>query len=461
MTIPLHYQSITEIAPRIAARELTAVALTEAYLGRIEELNSSLHAVVETTADGALEAAAQADREIGAGNYRGPLHGIPFALKDNFDTAGVHTTACSKLFLDRVPERDSAVADRFKQAGAVLVAKLTMSELAMVGAPGYGEEARNPWNLEHAPGWSSSGSGVAVAAGLCAVSMGTDSGGSVRFPASANSVVGLLPSFGRVSRHGLIPLTGSIDFAGPLTRCVRDSALVLGTIAGHDSRDPGSANEPVPDFCAALDGGIKGLRVGVVQQDGDGWHPDVLERVASAIGQLETLGASLHDVQLPLVEHAHIAGSIIYLTEGFEIYQQQLRQRSQDIGPVFRMYGKLGGLFSAADYIKAQQFRSRLKKEVAKLFESVDVLALPVSNTPARRLADFDPFVLSDGIRSGATEVFNLVGTPALSVPCGFSADGLPIGLQLVARKFDESTLFNTALAYEQTQTWHTRHPPI
>ena len=461
MTEALHYRSIGDVAKSIRTGELSPVTLTETYLERIDSLNDSLHAFVEVTADDALRAAKTAETEIAAGNYRGPMHGIGFALKDNYDTQDVRTTACSKLFIDRVPEKDSTVSARFKAAGAVLLGKLTMSELAMVGAPGFGEEARNPWNQAHAPGWSSSGSGVAVAAGMCAASMGTDSGGSVRFPASANSIVGLLPTYGRVSRFGLVPLTGSIDFAGPLTRTVADSAVVLQAIAGRDENDATSSANGVPDFSAPLGGDIKGLRVGVTCLDAPGVHADVAARVGDAVKDLESLGATVCDVKLPLVEHAHIAGSIIYLSEGFSIYQEQLRHRPEDIAPVFRMYGNLGGLFSSADYIQAQRLRAAMKKQMVELFQRVDVLALPITTTPPALLSDFNPFGLSNSARSGPTEVFNLVGAPALSVPCGFSAGGLPIGLQLAAKKFDEATLFKAAHAYEQHKHWHTLHPPL
>ena len=461
MTKELHYQSIAEVSSQIRQRTLSPVELTRTYLDRIEALNNTLHAFVKVTAREALQAAEIAEQEIAAGNYRGPMHGVGFALKDNFDTQGVTTTACSKLFTDRVPEQDSTVAKRFKEAGAILLGKLTMSELAMVGAPGFGEEARNPWNTEHAPGWSSSGSGVSVAAGMCAAAMGTDSGGSVRFPASANSIVGLLPTYGRVSRFGIVPLSGSIDFAGPLTRCVEDCALVLQSLAGRDNNDPASSQHAVPDFSAQLGRDVKGLRIGVTNLDADGLHPDVSARVTAALRELESMGAKLTDVRLPLVEHAHIAGSIIYLSEGYAIYQEQLRHKPQDIAPVFRMYGNLGGLFSSADYIQAQRLRAAMKKKMAKLFRDVDLLGLPITTTPPARLKDFNPFVLSNSKRSGPTEVFNLVGAPAISVPCGFSADGLPIGLQLAARKYDEVTLFRAAHAYEQTQKWHSKHPPV
>ena len=461
MGVELHYLSVADAAAQIKSRQLSPVALTKAYLQRIDRLNDRLHAYVEVCAESALAQAGIAEGEISAGKYRGPLHGIPFALKDNFDTAGVATTACSRIFKNRVPKTDATVTARFKAAGAILLGKLTMSELAMVGAPGFGEEARNPWDLEHAPGWSSSGSGVAVAAGLCAAAMGTDSGGSVRFPASHNAIVGLLPTYGRVSRHGIIPLSGSIDFAGPLTRSVEDAAIVLQALAGRDALDEASSTHSVPNFSAGLHGRIDGLRIGVTAIDEDHVDPQVKAALHSALLELERLGASLHDVTLPLVEHAHIAGSIIYLSEGYALYHEQLRHNPQDIAPVFRMYGNLGALFSSADYIQAQRLRSAMKKEMGKLFGHVDIIALPITASPPAKLADFNPFVLSDSKRSGPTEVFNLIGAPAISVPCGFADTGLPIGLQLGARKFDETTLLRAAHAYEQSQQWHNLHPQL
>jgi len=248
----LCYLSIDEAGARLRGGELSPVELTRAYLDRIEALDHRLHSYLHVAREGALERARSAERELGRGEWRGPLHGIPVALKDIFDTAGVPTTGGSRIYRDRVPERNATVSARLEAAGAVLLGKLTMSELAMTGPPGFGEEARNPWNLDCAPGWSSSGSGVAVAAGLCAGACGSDSGGSIRFPASYNNIVGLMPTYGRVSRYGVIPLTWSIDHLGPMTRCVEDAALMLGVIAGHDPRDRTSSRASVPDYRAAL-----------------------------------------------------------------------------------------------------------------------------------------------------------------------------------------------------------------
>lgn len=461
MNKALHYLPISKLAEKIRSRQLSPVELTEAYLERIGNLQPKLSAFVTVTKEQALTAARQADSEIRKGYYRGPMHGVGFALKDNFDSAGVESTACSELFRGRIPSEDSTVTKRLQEAGGILLGKTTMSELAMVGAPGYGAEARNPWNTAHAPGWSSSGSGVAVAAGMCAAAMGTDSGGSVRFPASANGIVGMIATYGRVSRHGIIPLTGAIDYAGPLARTVYDTGTVLQTIAGYDPKDAASITARTPNFSATLKDGVRGLRLGVVTNDQADVDPEIINTVNNAIRDLESQGATLVDIELPFLEHAHIACSIIYLTEGYNLYHDALRHNPEKIGSVFRLYGNLGALFSATDYIQAQRLRSAMKKAMATVYRQVDALALPVTTSPAIDLESFDPLILSNHSRSGAAELFNLTGGTALSVPCGFSNNRLPIGLQLAARPFDESTLLQVAYTYEKNNTWVNQHPAI
>ena len=457
----LCYLSIDEAGARLRDGELSPVELTGAYLERIEALDERLHSYIHVARERALEDARRAEAEIGRGEWRGPLHGIPIALKDIFNTAGVPTTGGSRVYRDRVPVHDGTVSARLGAAGAVLLGKLTMSELAMTGPPGFGEEARNPWNLEHAPGWSSSGSGVAVAAGLCAGACGSDSGGSIRFPASYNNIVGLMPTYGRVSRHGIIPLTWSIDHLGPMTRCVEDAALMLGVIAGHDPRDRTSSRIPVPDYRAALRDDVRGLRIGVLRQGIECAEPETQGAVERAVAELESLGAEAEEVHVPHFEDMHIANSILYLSEGFSIYRETLAREARNIGQVFRIYTYLGGLFTAQEYIQAQRLRSRTRRLVAALFDRVDLLALPAASGPARRLADFDPFMLAESSRSAALEIFNLAACPALSVPCGFSAVGLPIGLQLAARPFDEAGLLSAAYALQQHLGLHLRHPEL
>ncbi|MGI9333742.1 MAG: amidase [Gammaproteobacteria bacterium] len=457
----LHYLSIADAATLIERGELSPTELTQAYLKRIAGVDERLHAYITLLADSAMEQARTAEREIRDGHYRGALHGIPVALKDLFDTAGVATTGASKAHRARVPAQDCAVAERLEVAGAILLGKLTMSELAMTGPPGFGEEARNPWNTERVPGWSSSGSAVAVAAGLCAGAFGSDTGGSIRFPASYNNIVGLMPSFGRISQRGTMLLSPTLDHFGPMTRTVTDAALMLEATAGFDPRDPNSARAPVPNFAGELARKLTGKRVGVLHQANEGVYPQTLRAVETAIRDLEKLGAGVGDVTIPSFEHAHIANCIIYLTEGTVLHQDVLRTRSGDIGQIFRIYGFLGALFTAADYMQAQRLRTRITRELMEIYGTVDVLVFPATASPARPLADFDPYSLTDAGRSGPSEIFNLAGCPAVSVPCGFTGDGLPIGLQIAGAPLDDASVLGTAFAYEQMNPWYRTHPAL
>ena len=457
----LHYLSIDAAGPLIKARKLSPVELTKAYLQRIDALDDTLHSYIHICSESALHQAHAAERDIQNGNYLGPLHGIPIALKDLFDTEGIPTTYGCRVYKNRVPREDSTPAARLKAAGCVLLGKLTMSELAMVGPPGFGEETRNPWNIEHAPGGSSSGSGVSVAAGLCAGSLGSDTGGSIRFPASNNSIVGLMPTYGRVSRHGVMPLSWTLDHLGPMTRTVEDAAIMLSAIAGHDVNDRTTAKDPVPDFRAHLRDNIKGLRVGILEDTFEDNHPDTQSAVDQAIEDFQSLGARTKRLRIPNYEVLHIANSIIYLVEGFNIYREVLRTHPQEIGKVFRIYGYMGGLFTADEYVQSMRLRSRIKRVVGKIFEDVDLLLSPAINAPPRKIADFDPFLLTQPTRSAVSEVFNLAACPALSVPCGFSEDGLPIGLQLAAKSMDEQTLLSAAYTYQQHTGLHQKHPPL
>ena len=457
----LHYLSIDEAGALIKDGKLSPVELTEAYLKRIDTLDDRLHSFIEVTDEAARDAARVAEQEIQRGDYRGPLHGIPIALKDLFDTQGVPTTYGCKVFRDRVPNEDSTPAARLKAAGCILLGKLTMSELAMVGPPGFGEEARNPWNTEHAPGGSSSGSGVSVAAGLCAGSLGSDTGGSIRFPASNNNIVGLMPTYGRVSRHGVMPLSWTLDHLGPMTRTVEDAALMLSAIAGYDPGDRTTSKEPVPDFRAGLNGNIKGLTVGILEDTFEDNHPDTQKAVEQAISDFESFGVRTKSIKIPNYEVLHIANSIIYLVEGFNIYRRMLTDRAEDVSKVFRIYAYMGGLFTAAEYVQAMRLRSRTKRDIQAIFDDVDLLLSPAISAPPKRIDAFDPFILTQPTRSAVSEVFNLAACPALSVPCGFSQDKLPIGLQLATRSMDEQTLLNAAYTYQQHTGLPQQHPPL
>ncbi len=458
---PLHYLSIDEAGSLIKAGSLSPVDLTASCLERIHKLNPVLHSFITVDGDCATERAKAMEREIADGGYRGPLHGIPIALKDLVDTAGIATTYGCKAFRGRVPDTDATLAARLKAAGCIVLGKLTMSELAMIGPPGFGEETRNPWNTDYMPGGSSSGSGTAVASGLCAGSIGSDTGGSIRFPASHNNIVGLMPTYGRVSRRGVMPLSWTLDHLGPMTRTVEDAALMLSVISGFDPDDRTTSSEAVPDFRANLTPEVKRLKVGVLENTLEDCHSDTRSAVEQAIETFASMGARICPVRVPNYDLLHIANSIIYLAEGFNIFGTLLREQPQDIGKVFRIYGYMGGLFTADEYVQAMRLRSRTRIEVGKIFEQVDLILSPATDAPPERIDEFDPFSLTQPARSATAEVFNLAACPALSVPCSFSGDGLPIGLQLAAKPMNEQTLLNAAYAFQETTELHRQHPPI
>ncbi|HCK76807.1 MAG TPA: Asp-tRNA(Asn)/Glu-tRNA(Gln) amidotransferase GatCAB subunit A [Gammaproteobacteria bacterium] len=458
---PLHYLSIDQAGNLIRAGELSPVDLTDSYLERIDRLNPVLHSYITVNGESARERAKAMEREIAGGNYRGPLHGIPVALKDLVDTKGLTTTYGSKLFQDRIPDRDATLVDRLKAAGCITLGKLTMSELAMVGPPGLGKEALNPWNTSYAPGGSSSGSATAVAAGLCAGSIGSDTGGSIRFPAANNNIVGLMPTYGRISRSGVMPLSWSLDHLGPMTRTVEDAALMLHSVSGFDPADRTTSTEPVSDFRRKLTTEIRGLRIGILEDSLEDLHRDTERAVEQSIKVFESLGVRLFPIRIPNYHVLHIANSIIYLVEAFNNFGGYLREDPSRLGRIFRLYGYMGGLFSANEYVQAMRLRSRTRAEVGQIFERVDLILSPTTNTPPQRVNEFDPFILTQPTRSASAETFNLAACPALSLPCGFSSDLLPIGLQLAAKPMDEQTLLNAAYAYQEVTELHRQHPPL
>jgi aspartyl-tRNA(Asn)/glutamyl-tRNA(Gln) amidotransferase subunit A len=463
MTGDLTRLTIAAAAARIRARELSPVELTEACLSRIEAVDGRLNAFITITGDEALAAARAAEDEIAAGKYRGPLHGIPVALKDLFAVAGVRTTAGSKILAGNVSREDSDAAARLKAAGAVILGKLNLHEFAF-GATGvnphYGP-ARNPWDTERITGGSSSGSGAAVAAGECLAALGTDTGGSIRIPASLCGVVGLKPTFGRVSRWGVIPLSWSLDHVGPLTRTTEDAAIVLQAIAGRDPLDASSAEEPVPDYRAALAGGVEGLRVGVPREFFfEGVDAEIEAAVRKAIGALEVLGARVEEVSLPRIAEAPAAIVAIMLPEATAYHQGWLAARPDDYGEDVRYRLEMGALYPAVACVQAQRFREMMVEAWRReVFTRVDVLATPTTMVTAPLIEDGGLDATFALIR--LTNPLNLLGVPAMSLPCGFATQGLPIGLQLAGRWFDETTVLRAARAYEQATGWHTRAPPL
>ena len=461
----LFYLSIEEAGGLIRARQLSPVELTRAYLERIESLDGRLHCYLTLLPDSALAEARAAEGEIARDRYRGPMHGIPIALKDLFDTQGVSTTGQCLAFKDRVPAEDATVTARLKQAGAILLGKLSMWELAIGAPPSMGEETRNPWDLDRIPGGSSSGSGAAVAAGLCAGALGSDTGGSIRNPAALCGSVGLLPSLGRVSRSGIMPLSWSMDSGGPMTRTVEDTALMLQAISGHDSRDPTSSTLPVPDYRATLKEDLSDVVVGVprsfyTRYPGGGVHPEVLEATERAIEHLEDIGAKLEEVEIPGLETIDLMmGAVVYLSEAFAYYQHLLRSQPEKVGESARRYLYAGALFSAADYVQAQRARSWLRSKMAEVFQRVHVLALPTQPGLADTFESLEPLFLAMGPKIKA--IFNSIGAPAISVPCGFSESGLPLGLQIAGRPFDEETIMRVAYCYQNSTPYHKKRPPL
>ena len=463
----LLFRSLTDIAAQIRRQDVSPVEVTRAVLNRLEQLNPRLNAVLTNLGEQALEAAQRAEQDLVAGQPRGPLHGVPLALKDIFALRGVPVTGGSKVLGNWMPDYDATVVARLKAAGAIFVGTLNLYEFA-TGAmlnPHYGP-THNPWHLDHTTGGSSTGSGAAVATGIVYGSLGTDTGGSVRIPASLCGLVGLKPTYGRVSRHGVIPLSWSLDHVGPLTRTVRDTALLMSVIAGHDPHDPTTSRLPIPDYVASLTGTVAGLRVGVPREFFfEGLDGDVQRTVEEAIQQLRSLGVQVLEVSWPSIWQAPMLYAIS-LAEGAAAHEQWLRSRGEYYGADVRERMQQGLLVPATAYLKAQRIRAIIGRDLAQLFQRVDLLATPTAATPAPKL-DAGPGEIgapTGALRSALrrfTQPFNLTGSPAVTVPCGFSRDGLPIGLQLVGRSFDEARLLNLAHAYEQSTPWKDHHPAL
>ncbi len=464
----LPFLSATELANLLKSGEVSPVDATEAYLSRIEQVDPSLNSYITVTAERARAEARQAEAEIAAGQYRGPLHGVPVAVKDQFCTEGVLTTGGSSILGEYAPDYDATVMARLKEAGAVLLGKLNMSEFAMGDAfhHPYGRP-RNPWDLSRNPGTSSSGSGAATAAFLCATSLGEDTAGSIRGPAAFCGLVGIRPTWGLVSRYGMLASTWSMDAAGPISRTVRDCAVTLQAIAGYDPNDAYTRNAPVPDYLDGLDGGIEGLRVGVISDrvNADGVEPDVRDAVNAAVGQLGELGAEVEDVTIPLMaESAAISTTLIYV-DATSVHRQGLRDYPEKYDHNNRVRLLTGAVIPAQAHQKAARLRHIFRQHILEALERVDVLILPTSSvqaTPIPTEAGMakngkEDFLTMLGGRRTYTTPSNLAGVPGLSINCGFTSDGLPVGLQMVGRPYDEATLFRAAYAYEQATEWHTR----
>jgi aspartyl-tRNA(Asn)/glutamyl-tRNA(Gln) amidotransferase subunit A len=460
--------SIAELAPRLRERQLSPVELTEAYLQRIERLDGQLNSFIRVLPDEARAAARAAEMEIGRGGWRGPLHGVPLGIKDLFDVAGVPNTLGSKVLLDNVPTTDATVVQRLRQAGAVVLGKHNLHEFAFgitSENPHFGV-VRNPWDLDRVPGGSSGGTAAAVAAGLCVGGLGSDTGASIRAPASWCGVSGIKPTYSRVSRAGALPLAWSLDHPGPIARTVGDCATLLQAIAGPDPRDPTASQEPVPDYSADLHLGVAGLRIGVPREHYfDQVEPSVEQVVRRAIEQLSGLGARMEEVSLPHARHAQAAGNVIMSSEAAAWHHDWLRDRAGDYGADVLLRIRGGLLVRATEYLHSQQLRTLLQQDFAAAFERVDVVLGPTMPLVAPLIGrTFEPsgtFNLAPrGIANRLTVPCNLTGMPAMSVPCGF-ADGLPVGLQIMAPAFAESLVLRVGAAYEAATDWHRQRPPL
>jgi aspartyl-tRNA(Asn)/glutamyl-tRNA(Gln) amidotransferase subunit A len=468
--IDLTTMTARKIAESVRRRELTAVAVAQAALERIGLLNETLRAFITITRDEAIAAAERVDQQVAAGRGNElPLAGVPMAIKDSFWTKGVRTTGGTKVLADFVPAEDATAVARLKAAGCVLVGKSSMHEMAYGFTsrnPHYGD-CRNPWDPARVPGGSSGGNAVALATAMAFAAVGGDTGGSNRQPAALCGVVGVKVTYGRVSRHGGIPLSWSMDTVGPMARTVGDAAALLQAMAGFDPKDPTTRRDAVPDYSAALAVGLKGLRIGVPHDHFmAAMEPDVGAAIQDALGVLKQAGAALVDVRFPPLEPVIGAHRSIIFCEAAAAHEELIRTRAADLSDEVRPLLQSGLFLTASQYLAAQQARKKVIAAYRELWRSFDVLVTPTSPIAAppigattARLGDKEiPLVR---LFLDLTLPFNLTGQPAISVPCGFTKSGLPIGLQFVGRPFDEATLFRAAAAYESATDWHSRIPPI
>jgi aspartyl-tRNA(Asn)/glutamyl-tRNA(Gln) amidotransferase subunit A len=464
--------TLKEASELIRRRDVSALELTEACLKRVDAYNPSLNAFITITRDQALASAREMDAELKRGKWRGPLHGIPIGLKDNIDTAGIRTTAASGVLKDRVPAEDAEVVVRLKKAGAILLGKLNLHEFALGGtsAVTYFGPVHNPWALDHHPGGSSGGSGAAIAAHLCIAALGTDTGGSIRIPASHCGIVGLKPTYGRVSNRGVIPMSWTLDHVGPMCKTVEDAAILLSTIGGYDDMDPSTVSTPVPDYARAVRTPVSKLRLGVPKSGFfENLHPETAKAIESARGVLARLTAGVRELDIPPagpvsdVWNAEIyAYHAPWFTKTPELYQEATRaflRGTESTSPVV--------------YAQARRHVDVVRREMKNVFTDVDLLITPTQRAPAGLIVPAQPTpnanrgaapagtAAGPGAALNNTAAFNIYGLPTISRPCGFTADGLPIGLQISGAPFAEATVIALAYAYEQATEWHIRRPRL
>jgi aspartyl-tRNA(Asn)/glutamyl-tRNA(Gln) amidotransferase subunit A len=462
--------SLAQAVRLVKSREISPVDLVGASLDRIKAVDKRLSAYITVFDDEARKIAKAAETMIMAGHDLGPLHGIPIALKDNLAVKGFRTTAGSKVLKDWIPDHDATVTERLRRAGSIFVGKLNMHEFAWGGTsdnPHYGA-VRNPWDSERFPAGSSGGSGVAVAARMCFGAIGTDTGGSIRLPSAINGVVGIRPTYGRVSNYGIIPLAWSMDTAGPMTRTVEDCAIMFSAIAGHDPKDASTSRAPVADYTEGLNRGIKGLRIGVVPSYF--FHhlqPPVRDAVKGGLKTLEGLGAEVVDVNIENI-HGNISAQLtIEAAEPSTYHQRWLREQPDNYGADVRSLLEIGEMLLATHYLQAQRYRTLLRQEFLEAFKKVDVFICPTLPFTATKVGAMK-VVIENGVEEDMlsaimqfTGVPSLTGLPSLNVPCGFDHDGLPVGMQIIGRPFDEASLFRIGAAFQSATDFHIRAPDI
>ena len=463
---PLHVKTLTEVGGLIRSKQVSPVEVTEAMLQRIEDYDGRYKSYATVMADHAMAAARAAELEIIAGRYLGTLHGIPIAVKDLCFTSGVPTMGGSGAMRDHVPAFDATVVTRLESAGAVLLGKLNLTEGAMAGYHPDFQIPVNPWDPERWSGASSSGSGVATAAGLCFGSLGSDTGGSIRFPAAACGIVGLKPTWGRVSRYGVLALADSLDHVGPMTRSTADAAVMLQVIAGQDPMDPTSLPAPVPDMLEGLGQGVKGVRIGLdsryVEEDID---PELAQAVLAGVKVMEGLGAEIIEVRVPDMDDYVAAWNVLCSTEAAVAHRATYPSRRDDYGPWFRGWLDLGASKTGVDYAGANNVRAACNGLLRNVFENIDVLACPSMTTPPGRVNPeelYGPMGDRDSLVWGRFTVpFDFNGAPTLSLPCGLNSDGLPLSLQFVGKHLGEALLCRLGHAYEQATQWHNLRPNV
>lgn len=463
----LHEYTITEVGERLKRKDLSPVELVKHILLRIDAIDGKINSFITVMKETAIESAKRAERELFQGNIRGPLHGVPIALKDLLYTKGVRTTAGSKLLESFVPSYNATVVDKLQKAGAILIGKLNMHEFAFGKTnenPHYGN-VRNPWDVTRIAGGSSGGNGAAVAAGLCFAAIGSDTGGSIRTPAAFCGIVGLKPTFGRVSKYGVIPLSWSLDHLGPMTRSVEDAAIILEIISGFDKNDPTTVKKEAPNYSSSIYEGIEGLRIGVpINYFFDEIDSEVKQSVTDAMHNFEKMGAKLVEVEIPELEHALYSLLLTIRSEATAYHQDTLIEQPHVYGKDVLSSLLVGQLITAAQYIKVQQAKRTIQEGFAREFNKVDVIAAPTVTMTApkigesiKRMNGVEKLISSELVRMAAPA--NLTGIPSISIPIALSSSNLPIAMQIMGKPFDERTIIRVAAAYEQKYRLTNRVP--